>query len=64
MALTPAPTRLRQIALVAEDIERAKQQLTYVLGTEVVFEDPAVEQWGLKNFLSMFMVPSLSGLSD
>ncbi|KAI4669672.1 uncharacterized protein J4E88_009954 [Alternaria novae-zelandiae] len=51
MALAPAPTRLRQIALVAEDIERAKQQLTYVLGTEVVFKDPAVEQWGLKNFL-------------
>ncbi|KAI4605825.1 hypothetical protein J4E83_010488 [Alternaria metachromatica] len=51
MALAPAPTRLRQIALVAEDIECAKQLLTYVLGTEVVFEDPAVEQWGLKNFL-------------
>ncbi|KAG9187151.1 hypothetical protein G6011_05022 [Alternaria panax] len=51
MSLGPAPTRLRQIALVAQDIERAKQLITYVLGTEVVFEDLAVGQWGLKNFL-------------
>ncbi|RYN46519.1 hypothetical protein AA0114_g8309 [Alternaria tenuissima] len=51
MSLGPAPTRLRQIALVAKDIERAKQLITHVLGTEVVFEDPAVGQWGLKNFL-------------
>ncbi|KAF1829409.1 hypothetical protein BDW02DRAFT_574005 [Decorospora gaudefroyi] len=46
-----APTRLRQIALVTEDAERAKHLLTHVLGTEVVFEDAAVGQWGLKNFL-------------
>ncbi|KAH7397203.1 hypothetical protein BKA66DRAFT_508985 [Pyrenochaeta sp. MPI-SDFR-AT-0127] len=47
----PAPTRLRQIALVTKDLERSKQLLTHVLGTEVIYEDPAVGQWGLKNFL-------------
>ncbi|EOA88309.1 uncharacterized protein SETTUDRAFT_107956 [Exserohilum turcica Et28A] len=51
MKLDPAPTRLRQIALVVRDLEGATQQLTHILGTNVVFEDPAVEQWGLKNVL-------------
>ncbi|EXJ82594.1 hypothetical protein A1O3_06407 [Capronia epimyces CBS 606.96] len=46
-----APTRLRQIALIARDLDRARYILTTILGTEVVFEDPAVAQWGLKNFL-------------
>ncbi|KAF2123533.1 hypothetical protein P153DRAFT_303653 [Dothidotthia symphoricarpi CBS 119687] len=50
-AYGPVPTRLRQIALVAKDLEQAKQLLTYVVGTEVVCEDAAVSQWGLKNFL-------------
>lgn len=45
------PTRLRQIALVARDLSKAKELLTYVLGTEVVYVDPAVGQWGLDNFL-------------
>ncbi|KAH7346614.1 hypothetical protein BKA65DRAFT_595091 [Rhexocercosporidium sp. MPI-PUGE-AT-0058] len=49
--LGPAPTRLRQIALVAENLEKARHLLTTVIGTEVIFEDPAVEQWGLKNIL-------------
>ncbi|KAJ4992389.1 hypothetical protein SVAN01_02098 [Stagonosporopsis vannaccii] len=49
--LGPAPTRLRQIALVAKDLDRARQLLTHVIGTEVIHEDPAVAQWGLKNFL-------------
>ncbi|KAF1941689.1 hypothetical protein EJ02DRAFT_192963 [Clathrospora elynae] len=49
--LGPAPTRLRQIALVTKDLEQAKELLTYVLGTEVVYEDAAVAQWGLKNVL-------------
>ncbi|EXJ54547.1 hypothetical protein A1O7_09888 [Cladophialophora yegresii CBS 114405] len=48
---TASPTRLRQIALVAEDLDRAQHLLTTVLGTEVVFVDPQVAQWGLKNFL-------------
>ncbi|KAG4433591.1 hypothetical protein IFR05_010918 [Cadophora sp. M221] len=50
-ALGPAPTRLRQIALVAEDLEKARHLLTTVIGTEVIYQDPAVEQWGLKNIL-------------
>ena len=49
--LGPAPTRLRQIALVATDLDRARQQLVHVLGTEVMFEDPVVAQFGLKNIL-------------
>ncbi|KUJ12325.1 uncharacterized protein LY89DRAFT_592825 [Mollisia scopiformis] len=49
--MAPSPTRLRQIALVAADLDRARQLLTRVIGTEVIFEDPAVAQWGLKNFL-------------
>jgi len=47
----PCPTRLRQIALIAGDIDRARYLLTTILGTEIVFEDPQVAQWGLKNFL-------------
>ncbi|KAF9697988.1 hypothetical protein EKO04_004316 [Ascochyta lentis] len=50
-ALGPAPTRLRQIALVVKDIKRARQLLTHVIGTSVIYEDPAVGQWGLQNFL-------------
>jgi len=63
-AMGPEPTRLRQIALVAEDLERARHLLVYqflslfldmeaeerqttVLGTEVIYEDPAVAHWGL-----------------
>lgn len=45
------PTRLRQIALVAKDIEKAKELLTRVLGTEVIYVDPGVGKWGLENFL-------------
>ncbi|KAH8711901.1 hypothetical protein GQ44DRAFT_776447 [Phaeosphaeriaceae sp. PMI808] len=52
-SLAPTATRLRQVALVTRDIERTKQLLTHVLGAEVVYEDAAVGQWGLKNFLSM-----------
>ncbi|KAH7069552.1 hypothetical protein BKA63DRAFT_421404 [Paraphoma chrysanthemicola] len=49
--LGPAPTRLRQIALVTKDLEKTKQLITHVFGTEVIFEDPIVGQWGLKNGL-------------
>jgi len=49
--MKPEPTRLRQIALVAKDLDSARHLLTRVLGTEVVYEDPLVAQWGLKNFL-------------
>jgi catechol 2,3-dioxygenase-like lactoylglutathione lyase family enzyme len=45
------PVRLRQIALVARDLEKAKHLLTHILGTEVIYVDPSVGQWGLDNFL-------------
>jgi F420-dependent methylenetetrahydromethanopterin dehydrogenase len=45
------PTRLRQIALVAHDLKKAEDILTYVLGTEVIYVDPNVAKWGLENFL-------------
>ncbi|KAF4632994.1 hypothetical protein G7Y89_g5126 [Cudoniella acicularis] len=45
------PTRLRQIALVATDLEKATKLLTTIIGTEVIYRDPAVEHWGLKNAL-------------
>ncbi|KAK5175007.1 uncharacterized protein LTR77_000143 [Saxophila tyrrhenica] len=45
------PVRLRQIALVARDLAKARRLLTYVLGTEVIYEDPEVAQWGLANIL-------------
>lgn len=46
-----SPTRLRQIALVSNDLRRARQQLTEIFGIPVVFVDPAVGQWGLENIL-------------
>lgn len=44
-------TRLRQIALVARDLKKAEELLTKVIGTEVIYVDPGVEKWGLKNIL-------------
>jgi len=46
-----ARTRLRQIAVVAKDLEKTKDLLTTVIGTEVIFVDPGVAKWGLNNFL-------------
>lgn len=43
--------RLRQIALVAADIEKAVGDLTSVLGIEVCYIDPEVKVFGLKNRL-------------
>lgn len=64
-----SPTRLRQIALVSNDLDKAEKLLvssgllskehdtdipqTYVIGTEVIFRDPAVSKWGLKNILGI-----------
>ena len=67
-------TRLRQIALIAEDLEKARHLLvskqpgrwtrnyqliislqTTILDTEVVFVDPQVAQWGLKNILGEYL---------
>ena len=41
--------RLRQIALVASDIEKVVDELTSVLGIEVAFVDPGVKVFGLEN---------------
>ncbi|EMD88534.1 hypothetical protein COCC4DRAFT_76726 [Bipolaris maydis ATCC 48331] len=54
--LGPAPTRLRQIALAARDLDKARQLLTYVLGIGFAFEDDSVEQWGLKNFIGTLVI--------
>ncbi|EEP75692.1 predicted protein [Uncinocarpus reesii 1704] len=52
----PMPTRLRQIALVVQDLDRAEHLLTTVLGTEVIFVDPGVAKWGLRNILAQISV--------
>ena len=49
--LQTSPTRLRQIALVTQDLKRATHLLTTIFGTEVVFIDPGVSKWGLENIL-------------
>src|SRR5436190_14026376 len=41
--------RLRQIALVAEDLERARADITAVLGLGGAFADPGVKAFGLVN---------------
>jgi glyoxalase-like protein len=43
--------RLRQIALVAKDLEKVVDDLCAVLGVEVCFRDPGVAEFGLHNAL-------------
>lgn len=43
--------RLRQIALVTEDLGRAERDLTEVLGLRVCHRDPGVAHFGLENIL-------------
>ncbi len=43
--------RLRQIALVAENLAPVEKQLTEVLGIKVCFRDPGVAHFGLENAL-------------
>lgn len=43
--------RLRQIAVVAADLQKAAAEITGVLGVEPCFADPHVQQFGLKNML-------------
>ncbi len=43
--------RIRQLALVAKDLEQVVDQLTAVLGVEVAYNDPGVEIFGLHNAL-------------
>ncbi len=49
--LSPMSLRLRQIALVASNIEQVVDDLTSVLGIEVAFVDPGVKVFGLENRL-------------
>ena len=41
--------RLRQVVLVAKDLEPVVDDLTAVLGIEVGFNDPSVKEFGLRN---------------
>lgn len=43
--------RLRQIALVAEDLAAVERALTHTLGIEVCYRDPGVATFGLENAL-------------
>src|SRR5258705_13594247 len=43
--------RLRQIALVAGDLEKTVDDLCAVLGLEVCYRDPGVAEFGLRNAL-------------
>jgi len=43
--------RLRQVALVAEDLAPAVSEVQDVLGLDVCYEDPNVGHWGLVNAL-------------
>jgi hypothetical protein len=41
--------RLRQIALVAEDLAAARADISAVLGIDYAYDDPAVGKYGLRN---------------
>ena len=43
--------RLRQVALVARDLDAAEAAITDSLGLEVCFRDPGVAEFGLRNVL-------------
>ena len=46
--------RIRQICLVAHDLDRIQQQLESVFGVEVCHRDPGVGRYGLHNWLIPF----------
>ena len=46
--------RMRQICLVAHDLDRIQQQCESVFGVEVCYRDPGVGKYGLHNFLIPF----------
>ena len=48
---TPEMLRMRQICLVAEDLDAAEADLREVFGLEICHRDPGVGQFGLHNFL-------------
>ena len=46
--------RMRQICLVAHDLDRIQHQVESVFGVEVCYRDPGVGKYGLYNFLIPF----------
>ena len=46
--------RIRQICLVAHDLDRVQRQCEAVFGVEVCYRDPGVGKYGLHNFLIPF----------
>jgi hypothetical protein len=46
-----APMRLRQIALVAEDLRPVEQEIIAELGLELCFRDPGIAEFGLRHGL-------------
>jgi hypothetical protein len=43
--------RLRQLALIAHDLDAVTQQVQSALGLEVAYRDPSVDQFGLRNIV-------------
>jgi catechol 2,3-dioxygenase-like lactoylglutathione lyase family enzyme len=43
--------RLRQLALITRDLDSAAEQVRSVLGLEVAYRDPSVDQFGLRNIV-------------
>jgi len=43
--------RLKQICLVAADLDRVEDDLNAILGIEVAYSDPALDQFGLRNIM-------------
>ena len=43
--------RMRQICLVARDLDAAQADLTAIFGLEVCYRDPNIGRLGLRNFL-------------
>ena len=46
--------RIRQICLVAQDLDRIQRLCESVFGVEVCYRDPGVGKYGLHNFLIPF----------
>jgi hypothetical protein len=42
---------MRQLALIARDLDAATQQVQSTLGLEVAYRDPSVDQFGLRNIV-------------
>jgi hypothetical protein len=43
--------RLKQICLVAADLDPVEEELKAILGLEVAYSDPGLSQFGLRNIM-------------